>query len=148
MRQILVVLIGLIFVTSGIAQVNPQIPDTLKPPKVPPQFSGAILITERDDCEGVKVLGEVEGKKETNGFAWGTLGFLFPLPSFVVAAAVDPGKPSYNSLSKYSLTTNRICFENGYRNKKKSERFKATAIGAGIGIGLFLLIRKPILVLL
>lgn len=146
MKGFTVVLIIFIFIANCFAQVNPPKPDSLKSPKE--IATNPVLPPEKDDCEGVKSLGEVEGRKETNGFAWGALGFFFPLPSFVVAAAVDPGKPSYNSLSKYTLTTNRICFENGYRNKKKSERFKATAIGAGVGIALFLLIKKPILVLL
>lgn len=145
MKRVIAILICLIFASSGVAQENPTKPDSLKSPKE--IATNPILPSEKDDCEGVKSVGEVEGKKETNGVAWGMLGFFFPLPGFVIAAAVDPGRPSYNSLSKYTLTTNRICFENGYRNKKKSERFKATAIGAGVSLALILLIRKPILIL-
>lgn len=87
------------------------------------------------DCETAKLTGEKEGSRETNRAGWFFVGLLFPLPGIIAASIADPGHPSQISMDD---SGNPVCFENGYRSKKKSGRVTASLIGGIIGVGLTL----------
>jgi len=90
-----------------------------------------------DDCFEAKKAGEKEGSRETNGFAWGATGFLFGLIGVIVAGVADPGHPSESALSSSS---NKTCFDDGYRSKKKSGRLTASVIGMVVSVGLMVVL--------
>jgi hypothetical protein len=118
-------------------------PDSVKfeLPPVSPQLlyaqnTGSSTTTE-GDCVEAKKAGEKEGSRETNGFAWGTMGFLLGVIGVVIAGVADPGHPSETALASSS---NKTCFDDGYRGKKKSGRLTASVIGAVLWVGVYLVI--------
>jgi len=107
-------------------------PDSTKQVK-----SGEFSYMKPEDCETAKLMGAKEGSRETNTASWFLLGLLFPLPGVIIAGVSDPGHPSQYSLED---SGNPTCFEEGYRNKKKSKRNAAALVGAVISVTTALII--------
>jgi hypothetical protein len=85
------------------------------------------------DCLDAKKAGKQEGSRDTNGYAWVMMGLGLTFTGIIIAAVSDPGHPKEEALAK---STNRNCFDEGYRGKKKSGRIMASVIGTLIASGL------------